>query len=108
MAEAKKEKEERDTVIAAKDALLDKREEAMRELMEKYEGEVTKQTNKVSIGGIGGAPRFLSVMSRHVGTSRRSRISYTGKPRWPVGPHIVDTDTHKILHSALISCWLQL
>ena len=43
MVEAKKEKEERDAVITAKDALLDKREEAMRELMEKYEGEVTKQ-----------------------------------------------------------------
>ena len=43
MVEAKKEKEERDAVIAAKEALLDKREEVMRELMEKYEGEVTKQ-----------------------------------------------------------------
>ena len=35
MVEAKKEKEERDAVITAKDALLAEREEVMRELMEK-------------------------------------------------------------------------
>ena len=34
MVEAKKEKEERDAVITAKDALLAEREEVMRELMD--------------------------------------------------------------------------